>query len=80
MSNKIYLILLGVNVLIIIVNYNLLKNPKPYLSEEVRKNLKVGEKSYLHINIVALPTISSQDLLKAKQIGKMEMLIGIGLV
>lgn len=44
MSDKIYLIFLGVNILIIIVNYNLLKNPKPYPPEEVGKNLKVGEK------------------------------------
>ena len=42
MSNKIYLILLGVNILIIIVNYNLLKNPKPYPPEEVRKEFKSG--------------------------------------
>lgn len=42
MSDKIYLILLGVNILIIIVNYNLLKNPKPYPPEEVRKEFKSG--------------------------------------
>ena len=42
MSNKIYLILLGVNILIIIVNYNLLKNPKPYPPEEIRKEFKSG--------------------------------------
>lgn len=42
MYNKIYLILLGVNILIIIVNYNLLKNPKPYPPEEIRKEFKSG--------------------------------------
>lgn len=45
MSDKIYLILLGVNILIIIVNYNLLKNPKPYPPEEVRKEFKSGSVS-----------------------------------
>lgn len=42
MSNKLYLILLAVHILIIIVNYNLLKNPKPYPPEEVRKEFKSG--------------------------------------
>ena len=42
MSDKIYLILLGVNILIIIVNYNLLKNQKPYPPEEVRNEFKSG--------------------------------------
>ena len=42
MDNKIYLIFLGVHILIIIVNYHLLKNPKPYPPEEVRKEFKRG--------------------------------------
>lgn len=42
MSNKLYLILLAVHILIIIVNYNLLKNPKPYPPEEIRKEFKSG--------------------------------------
>ncbi len=42
MDSKLYLILLAVHILIIIVNYNLLKNPKPYPPEEVRKELKSG--------------------------------------
>lgn len=42
MSDKIYLIFLGVNILIIIVNYNLLKKPKPYPPEEIRKEFKSG--------------------------------------
>nr|WP_072537847.1 hypothetical protein [Anaerococcus mediterraneensis] len=42
MSNKIYLILLGVHILIIIVNYNLLKNPKSYPPEEIREEFKSG--------------------------------------
>lgn len=62
MSNKIYLFILGVHILIIIVNYHLLKNPKPYPPEEVRKDFKSGVQAYLHISIVALPIISYQDL------------------
>lgn len=42
MDNKIYLIFLGVHILIIIVNYHLLKNPKPYPPEEVSKEFKSG--------------------------------------
>ncbi|WP_311492124.1 hypothetical protein [uncultured Anaerococcus sp.] len=42
MDNKIYLIFLIVDILIIIVNYHLLKNPKPYPPEEVRKEFKSG--------------------------------------
>lgn len=42
MSNKLYLILLAVHILIVIVNYNLLKTPKPYPPEEVRKEFKSG--------------------------------------
>lgn len=42
MSDKIYLILLGVNILIIIVNYNLL-NQNPIHLRKLGKNLKVGE-------------------------------------
>lgn len=40
MSNKIYLIFLVVDILIIIVNYNLLKNPKPYPPKEIREEFK----------------------------------------
>ena len=42
MDSKLYLILLAVHILIIIVNYKLLKNPKPYPPEEIRKELKSG--------------------------------------
>lgn len=45
MDNKIYLIFLGVHILIIIVNYHLLKNPKPYPPEEVREEFKSGRES-----------------------------------
>lgn len=45
MSNNIYLFILGVHILIIIVNYHLLKNPKPYPPEEVRKEFKGGGSS-----------------------------------
>lgn len=43
MSDKIYLIFLGVNILIIIVNYNLLKTPNHTRQRKLGKNLKVGE-------------------------------------
>ena len=45
MDNKIYLIFLGVHILIIIVNYHLLKNPKPYPPEKVREEFKRGRES-----------------------------------
>ena len=42
MPIKIYLIFLGINILIIIVNYNLLNNPKPNAPEEVRAEFESG--------------------------------------
>lgn len=42
MPIKIYLIFLGINILIIIVNYNLFNNPKPYPPEEVRAEFESG--------------------------------------
>lgn len=42
MTNKIYFLLIGVYILIIIVNFNLLKNPKPYPPEEIKKEFKSG--------------------------------------
>lgn len=42
MSNKVYLGSLVINILIIIVNYSLLKNPKPYPPAEIRKEFKSG--------------------------------------
>ena len=40
MSNKVYLVFLVINILIIIVNYKLLNNPKPYPPAEIRKEFK----------------------------------------
>ena len=80
MSSKIYLIFLGVHILIIIVNYNLLKNPKPYPPEEIRKEFKSGGESLASYKYVAYPITYSQDLLKANQIGKMEIIFGINQV
>lgn len=42
MSRKLYLALLGIYILIVVVNYNSLKNPKPYPPEEMREELKSG--------------------------------------
>lgn len=54
MTNNLYLIFLAVHTLIIIVNYHLLKKPKPYPPEEVRKEFKSGGErlsSYKYIGL-----------------------------
>lgn len=66
MSDKIYLILLGVNILIIIVNYNLLKNPKPYPPEEIRKEFKSGSvrfssNKYMGLSHYLLPRLVKSE-------------------
>lgn len=43
MTNNLYLIFLAVHTLIIIVNYHLLKKPKPIHQMKLGKNLKVEE-------------------------------------
>ena len=67
MTNNIYLILLAVHILIIIVNYNLLKNPKPYPPEEIRKELKSGGGSLASFKFVRfshylLPRLAKSQL------------------
>ncbi|EFM24384.1 hypothetical protein HMPREF9225_1987 [Peptoniphilus duerdenii ATCC BAA-1640] len=42
MGSNLYFVFLGVNVLIIICNYNLLKHPKPYPPKEIIKEFKSG--------------------------------------
>ena len=42
MGSNLYFLFLGVYVLIIIVNYNLLKHPKPYPPKEIREEFKRG--------------------------------------
>ena len=42
MGNYLYLVFLGIYVLIIMVNYNLLKHPKPYPPKEIREEFKKG--------------------------------------
>lgn len=66
MSNKIYLIFLGIHILIIIVNYNLLKNPKPYPPEEIRKEFKSGGESldlykYVGLSHYLLPRLVKSE-------------------
>lgn len=54
MTNNLYLIFLAVHTLIIIVNYHLLKKPKPYPPDEVRKEFKSGGErlsSYKYIGL-----------------------------
>lgn len=80
MFSKLHLIFLGIYILIIIVNNKPLKNPKPYPPEEIRKEIRSGGGSLASYKYVGFSHYLLQDLLKAKQIGKMEMLIGTGLV
>ena len=42
MDSNLYFLFLGIYVLIIIVNYNLLKHPKPYPPQEIIKEFKTG--------------------------------------
>ena len=42
MDSNLYFLFLGIYVLIIIVNYNLLKHPKPYPPQEIIKEFKSG--------------------------------------
>lgn len=42
MSSNLYFLFLGMYVLIVIVNYNLLKHPKPYPPQEIIKEFKSG--------------------------------------
>ncbi|MEQ2401544.1 hypothetical protein [Peptoniphilus hominis (ex Hitch et al. 2025)] len=42
MGNYLYLVFLGIYVLIIIVNYNLLKHPKPYPPKKIREEFRRG--------------------------------------
>ena len=42
MSSNLYFVFLGIYVLIIIINYNLLKHPKPYPPQEIIKEFKSG--------------------------------------
>lgn len=42
MGSNLYFLFLGIYVLIIIVNYNLLKHPKPYPPKEIREEFKRG--------------------------------------
>ena len=42
MGSNLYFLFLGIHVLIIIINYNLLKHPKPYPPQEIIKEFKSG--------------------------------------
>lgn len=67
MTNNLYLILIVVNILIIIVNYHLLKNPKPYPPEEVRKEFKSGGVSLSSNKYVGLSHYLLPRLVKSEE-------------
>lgn len=54
MTNKLYLLLLGINILIIIVNFNLLKNPKPYPPKEIAMEFRGGRERFNSYKYVGL--------------------------
>lgn len=66
MSNKVYLVFLIINILIIIVNYNLLKNPKPYPPEEIRKEFNSGEGSLASFKYVGFSHYLVPRLVKSE--------------
>lgn len=47
MSNKLYFVFLGIYILIVVVNYNNLKNPRPYPPKKIREEFKRGKFSFL---------------------------------
>ena len=66
MTNNLYLILLAVHILIIIVNYKLLKNPKPFPPEEIRRELRSGGVSlasskYVGFSHYLLPRLAKSE-------------------
>lgn len=66
MTNKLYLLLLGINILIIIVNFNLLKNPKPYPPKEIREELRGGRErldsyKYVGLSHYLLPRLAKSE-------------------
>ena len=69
MTNNLYLIFLGIYTLIIMVNYNLLKNPKPYPPENIREEFKRGRERLGSYKYRGYPIIFSQGSLKVNLIG-----------
>lgn len=46
MSKNLYLVFLGIYILIIVVNYNSLNNPKPYPPKKIREEFKRGRERF----------------------------------
>jgi len=66
MTNNLYLIFLGIYTLIIMVNYNLLKNPKPYPPENIREEFKrgrerLGSYKYRGLSYYLLPRLVKSE-------------------
>lgn len=45
-SNKFYIVFLCINILIVIVNYYYLNNPKSYPPKEIREEFKIGRERF----------------------------------
>ena len=66
MDNNLYLLFLGIYLLIILVNYNLLKHPKPYPPKEIREEFKKGRErltsyKYQGLSHYALPRLVKSE-------------------
>lgn len=66
MTNKLYLLLLGINIIIIIVNFNLLKNPKPYPPKEIIEEFRGGRErldsyKYVGLSHYILPRLAKSE-------------------
>ena len=67
MNDKIYQIFLAVYILIIFVNYNLSKNPKPYPPDEIREEFNSGGESLSSYKYGGLSHYLLPRLVKSKQ-------------
>lgn len=66
MDNNLYLLFLVIYILIILVNYNLLKHPKPYPPKEIREEFKRGRErltsyKYQGLSHYALPRLVKSE-------------------
>lgn len=67
MTDKLYLIFFPVYLLLIMVNYNLLKNPKPYPPEEIREELKSGRERLNYYKYIGLSHYLIPMLVKSQE-------------
>ncbi|MDO5713291.1 MAG: hypothetical protein Q4Q07_02550 [Tissierellia bacterium] len=66
MSNTLYLVFLGIYILIIAVNYNNLRNPKPYPPKEIREEFKRGRERFSSYKYIGLSHYALPRLAKSK--------------